>query len=146
MSSIEIGDSEGKLEVPQETAQILTVLKDRAIQNGWTRDTPIIDLTWPWNPGIIFALQGGTPSSIIFGTTSDTFSEETFLHNLELDANRLFIKNAWILLSTSEVIPETFRTRHSNIVRDTELVLDKKFERDFISVVSINGLTLLRPR
>jgi len=144
--SIEVGNSQGKLDIPEETAQILTVLKESAIQNGWTKDTPIIDLSWPWNPGIIFALQGGIPSSIIFGTTSDTFSEQAHLHNLKLDANRLFIKDAWILLSTSEVIPESFRTRHSNIVRDAELVLAKKIERDFISVVNINGLTLLKPR
>ena len=74
-------------------------IKKTLQKNSYSKSTKLIDLSLPWQPGLIYLLDASNPQSLILTIPGAPGSEERFEDSLRKSTNKSDYKNGWLLIN-----------------------------------------------
>lgn len=141
---IEIGRSATEIYLsPQKSAEMLN-LRNQAESLGWQAGTPLIDVSYPWHPGLPYFLGATVPSSLMLTLFGSEASQPIVDFHLTQPYRGFPFEDAWILTSKESSLSESSQLMVSKAVASLEKATGRPFPEAY-SCVSAGDFVLYRP-
>lgn len=144
-SSTPIGAHGARLLLDPSLSRTITDLRAKAAASGWTDGTPVIDVSFMWNPAMAYALGGKVPDFLaltIFGYPS---AHDITDFHLSTPYRNFPFEQAWLITSRPASIPDPTGQEGVDITTDKlERVTGRPFP-DSYACVAAGDFILWRP-
>ncbi|MDD2857608.1 MAG: hypothetical protein PHU75_02940 [Candidatus Nanopelagicales bacterium] len=139
-----LGGHGAHLLLDARTAQALSGLQEQAKQSGWKPGTPMVDVSYTWNPGVVYALGAQAPDSLmltIFGypAAHDIAAFHLSGHYLEFP-----FRDAWVLTTRPDLLDPGARSAVDFTLDRLAVVSGKHLPASFTCIAS-GDFILWRP-
>lgn len=142
--STSIGNSQSELFLSPTKNVSLLDLQEQAYALGWREGTPLIDVSYSWNPGVPFFLGATVPSSLMLTIFDADVSQSIFDFHLNEPYLDFPFQDSWILTTPNEKHDQSSRSMVSSALDSLEKVTGLPFPESY-SCVSAGGYFLWKP-
>jgi hypothetical protein len=139
-----IGNHNSTILLDQKTANQIGNMRSAAFQSGFSKSTPTINIVYPSEVGMGYALGGRQSPTIhfIWFGYPDSFKQSEYL--FARSAGRFNFKNSWILKSPNVKYKQE-STSYINLMRVVQSKTMKKFPEEYTLVYKDSELELWKP-
>ena len=140
----EVGAQGATLQLDPNTAQMLAGLRQQATAMGWHAGTPLVDVSYTWNPGVAYALGARVPDSLlltIFGYGAAHDITDFHLTGTYLDFP---FDQAWILTTRPDQLDQGARGAVDFTLDKLDAVSGRSFPASY-ECISSGDFVLWRP-
>jgi hypothetical protein len=142
--STSIGNSQSELFLsPTKNASLLD-LREQAAGLGWRQGTPLVDISYPWNPGVPYFLGATFPSSLMLTIFDAEVSQPIVDFHLTEPYLDFPFPDSWILTTSDERLDQSSRIMVSSAIRSLEKATGLPFPESY-SCISAGGYILWKP-
>jgi intracellular septation protein A len=140
-----VGSRNSELYLTEDLNSSLRVARGMAQSHGWKEGTPLIDLTYPWNPGIPYFLGARVPDSLMMTIFGYANSQDIFEFHLSQHFAAAFpFENAWLLTTNPDSIDVPARNAVSNALSALTDLTGQAFP-DGYDCIPLGGFSMWRP-
>lgn len=142
--STQVGAHGADLLLDAKNAQTLGRLLAQARQQGWHDGTPLVDVSYTWNPGVAYALGARVPDSLMltifgYGAAHDITAFHLSGHYLEFP-----FRDAWVLTTRPDLLDAGARSAVDFTLDRISSVSGKAFPSSY-SCIASGDFILWRP-
>ena len=139
-----VGTHGAELQLDQRLAETISGLRDRATPAGWHDGTPLVDVSYTWNPSIGYALGAKVPNFLqltIFGYSAA--HDITDFHLTEPYRDFPF-HDSWLLTTRNSILDPGAQSAVAFTMQKLSAVSDRAFPASY-ACVAAGDFVLWRP-
>ena len=144
-SKVQIAQTKQHIFLDKETAQEILKLQKAAYASGFTPKTRLVNLVWPWKPGISYLLGGTHPQSVIFSIFGSQYTFESARYWIDEVEPVATFDSYWILVSQKELIPARDERIFSDLIKLINTKSRLRYPDDFELVIRTGTYELWKP-
>ena len=144
-NKVQIAQTNQHIFLDKDTAHDIVKLQKAAYASGFTPKTRLVNLVWPWKPGISYLLGGTHPQSVIFSIFGSQYTFESARYWIDEVEPAATFDSYWILVSQKELIPATDERIFSDLIKLINAKSRLSYPDDFELVIRTGTYELWKP-
>ncbi len=129
----QIGTHGAQLDLDPKTSQTLNELR---ASKGWTPGTPLVDVSYTWNPAVGYAIGAGVPESLMLTIYGYSGTHDVTAFHLRGPYLDFPFKDAWVLTTKPELLDAGARSAVDYTLSQLSAVSGRSFPAAFSCVAS----------
>jgi hypothetical protein len=135
---------DGFLLFDRTTSYEIRELQKRIIENSYSTDIKVVDISSNWQPGLLYILGLSNPESLVLTIPGYNGTSEVFEHNLEATRRSTNYSESWIFITKENRIQGDFKS--GELLKIFSEFSSKNFPADYQLVGSFLDKELWKPR
>ncbi|MDD2818513.1 MAG: hypothetical protein PHN51_06920 [Candidatus Nanopelagicales bacterium] len=140
----DIGVHGAQLLLDSRTAQTLAGLQSQSKLLGWKAGTPLVDVSYTWNPGVVYALGGQAPDSLMLTIFGYAAAHDITAFHLQGPYLKFPFHDAWLLTTRPKLLDSGARSAVDFTLDRLSSVSGKPFPSSY-SCIESGDFILWRP-
>ena len=139
--STEVGTHGARLDLDQKTAQTLNELR---ASSSWKEGTPLVDVSYTWNPAVGYAIGAGVPDSLMLTIYGYSGTHDVTAFHLQGPYLEFPFRDSWILTTKPDLLAADARSAVDFTLGQLSAVSGRTFPQSYACTVS-GDFVLWRP-